>query len=251
MTIEQCWLTNQTGAIIRFRPSQAPSLPRSDVNLHVELFDRRVIAGRFHLHPANPYVAGPEVRHFIKSRVSDRSREQALIDVSGRYWRLFEAEPVAAEVRRHGVSGARASSGEATGQDLDRILTRLDAIAETKSRHSAYQRLLRPAGLRQILIQLMGAKCQVEGCNAVEESVGKWGEQAAGLAIIEVHHIEAVAKREDHSAKNLCVLCGNHHGLIHGFGPWTVRHQGDNVILTRDERSLTIVRELSFLREGN
>lgn len=248
MGMEPCWLTNQTGAIIRFRPSQLRRLPRADVDLRVELFDGRVIPGRFHLHPANPYVAGPDVRHFIQSRVASRSREQALIEISGTYWRLFESEPIAVEVKRHGVSGTRASSGSMTGVDLARILARLDAIAEGEPRVREYRRLLRPAGLRQILINLMGTSCQVEGCDAVEQSVRKWGERAAGLAILEVHHIEAVAKRVDHTPQNLCVICGNHHRLIHGFGPWVVEHQGDDVLLTCSGTSMRIARDLSFLR---
>ena len=247
MSLEPCWLTNQTGTIIRFRPSQVSRLPDEDMDLIVELFDGRVIPGRFHLNPANPYVAGPQVRQFIRSRVRPQSREQALISVSGSYWRLFEAEPVGAEAARYGVNRQRATKGGLTGRDLNRILTRIDALSSQAGRRAAYERLIRPAGLRQVVIGLMGANCQVEGCEAAQSTVNEWGDAAAALSVLEVHHIEAVAKVEDHSPKNLCVICANHHRLIHGFGPWTICHQDDDVILARGERHLRIVRDLSAL----
>ena len=247
MSLEPCWLTNQTGAIIRFRTSQVPRLPGEDVDLTVELFDGRVLPGRFHLNPANPYVAGPLVRQFIQSRVPAQSREQVLISVTGRYWRLFEAEPVGAEAARYGVSRHRATRGELTGRDLARIFTRIDAFGDQSGRREAYKRLIRPAGLRQLVIGLMGANCQVEGCDAAQSTADEWDDAAAALSVIEVHHIEAVAKVEDHSPKNLCVICANHHRLIHGFGPWTIRHENDDVILARGGRHLRIVRDLFAL----
>ena len=247
MGLEPCWLTNQTGAIIRFRTSQVPKLPNEDVDLTVELFDGRVVPGRFHLNPANPYVAGTRVRRFIRSRVPDRSWEQALISVTGRHWRLFEAGPVAAEAARYGVSRARAEQGRLTGRDLERMLKRIDAISGKSGRRAAYDRLLRPAGLRQVIIGLMGAQCQVEGCDAAQATADQWEDAAAALSVLEVHHIEAVAKVEDHTPKNLCVICANHHRLIHGFGPWAIHRKGDHVVLVRGERHLRILRDLSAL----
>ena len=247
MSLEPCWLTNQTGTIIRFRPSQVSRLPDQDVDLTVELFDGRVIAGRFHLHPANPYVAGPQVRQFIRSRVSAQSREQALISVDGTYWCLFEPEPLGAEVARYGVSVRRATEGKLTGGDLDRILRKIDGLSRKAGRSAAYDRLIRPAGLRRWIVGLMGSECQVEDCDAAESTAKQWKDAAAALSVLEVHHIEAVAKVEDHSPKNLCVICANHHRLIHGFGPWAVRHENGDVILSRGGRQLRIVRDLSAL----
>ncbi len=247
MPIEPCWLTNQTGAIIRFRPSQLRRLPTHDTDLLIKLFDGEVVRGRFHRHSANPYVAGREVRQFIIERVPDRSREQALIDISGRYWQLFETTPVGREVKRYGVSAVRARSGKLTGSDLERILKTIDRITRFKRRLYAYERLLRPPGLRRIVLQLMGASCQAAACTAAETAVDEWGDQAAGIAILEVHHIEAVAQCADHSPRNLCVLCGNHHRLIHGFGPWSIAHANDDIILRHQTRELRIVRDLSFL----
>ncbi|MEX0718886.1 MAG: hypothetical protein WD066_19995 [Planctomycetaceae bacterium] len=248
MSIEKCWLTNQTGAIIRFRTSQLAHLPPKDADLHIELFDGRIISGRFHLHRANPYVAGPEVRRFILDRVPNRSSEEALIDLSGRYWRLFESEPVVNEVKRHRVSAARVRSGRLTGADLARILRQVDRITQFKGRIREYQRLLRPAGLRRLVLQLMGASCQTDGCDAAESAHRDWNDPAAGIALLEVHHLEEVARREDHNPTNLCVLCANHHRLIHGFGPWTILHDHDDIELSRGSRTLRIVRDMSFLR---
>jgi hypothetical protein len=247
VSLEPCWLTHQTGAIIRFRPSQLPRLPADDMDLSVELFDGRVVAGRYHRSSANPYVAGSEVRRFILERVAPRSREQALINVAGAHWRLFEAGPVADQVHQYGVSRRRAERGQITGRDLSRILNRIDGISPRSDRTQAYDRLFRPAGLRQLIIQLMGSSCQVEGCDAAEQAAEEWGDPAAGLAIVEVHHIEALAKVADHSPRNLCVVCANHHRLIHGFGPWSVHHEGDGVVLTKAGGRIFIRRNLSFL----
>ena len=247
MSVEACWLTNQTGTIIRFRPSQLPRLPDENVGLTVELFDGRVIHGRFEPHPANPYVSGRDVVRFIKERVAPRSNEQVLISVTGRHWRLFKAKPVIDEVACYGVNHQRAALGELTGKDLDRILKKIDALNDQSDRREKYQRLIRPPGLRQMIIELMGANCQVDGCDAAQSTADEWHDTAAALSVLEVHHIEALAKVKDHSPKNLCVICANHHGLIHGFGPWVIRHEDDDVILSREGRHLHIVRDLSTL----
>lgn len=247
MSVEACWLTHQTGTIIRFRPSQLSRLPNDDMDLTVELFDGQVIPGRFHLHPSNPYVAGPRIVQFIRSHVRPQSREQALISVVGRHWRLFKAQPVSKEMARYGVSRQRAALGQLRGKDIDRILKKIDRLSDQSSRRKEYQRLTRPPGLRQIIIELMGMKCQVEGCDAAQSTADEWDDDSAALSVLEVHHIEAVAKIEDHSPRNLCVLCANHHRLIHGFGPWAICHRDDDVILTREGRHLYIVRDLSVL----
>ena len=247
MSLEPCWLTNHTGTIIRFRPSQLPRLPDEDMDLTVELFDGRVIPGRFHRHPANPYVAGQHVRQFIQSRVHAESREQVLISVIGQHWRLYEPGPVGAEAARYGVDRQRAVHGRLTGRDLDRILKQIDVLSDRSGRREAYERLMRPPGLRQLVMGLMGARCQVEHCDAAQSTADEWDDEAAARSVLEVHHIEEVAKVEDHSPRNLCVICANHHRLIHGFGPWAVRHEGDDVILTRRGRQLRIVRDLSVL----
>ena len=247
MSLEPCWLTNHTGTIIRFRTSQLPKLPDEDMDLTVQLFDGQVIPGRFHRNPDNPYVAGQRVRQFIQSRVPDESSEQALISVTGQHWRLFEPEPIGAEVARYGVDKQRVIDGKLTGRDLDRILKRIDVLSCRVGRREAYERLTRPPGLRQLVIGLMGARCQVEHCDAAQSTAAQWDDDAAALSVLEVHHIEEVARVEDHSPRNLCVICANHHRLIHGFGPWDVYHEGDNVILTRRGRQLRIVRDLSVL----
>ena len=249
--MERCWLTNQTGAIIRFRPSQVSKLPNRDVDLNIELPDGRVIPGRFHLNPKNPYVAGKLVRRFIQSRVPERGREQVLISTIGRHWRLFEAKPLGKLAGQYGVSKKRAREGRLTGKDVARILKRIDSINVRKGRVEKYNRLLRPAGLRQLVLELMGPTCQVECCDAAESAAKKWDDPAASHSILEVHHIEALAKAEDHSPRNLSVICANHHRLIHGFGPWKIRHNGDDVILTRGPKSLRIVRNLSVLDKAN
>ena len=167
--------------------------------------------------------------------------------MAGLHWRLFEAKPVGEEAARYGVSRQRAAQGRLTGRDLHRILAQIDALGGRSGRVRAYKRLIRPAGLRQLVIDMMGENCQVEGCDAAQSAADEWDDAAAALSVLEVHHIEAVAKVEDHSPKNLCVICANHHRLIHGFGPWAIRREDDDVILSRGGRYLRIVRDLSAL----
>lgn len=247
MSLEPCWLTHHTGTYIRFRPSQAPKLPDHDVDLTIELYDGQTVPGRFHLNPANPYVGGPKLLQFIRSRVPFRSKEQALISVIGRHWRLFEPDSVGAEAARYGLDEQRARVEGLTGRDLGRILARIDALTTRSGRRESYERLTRPPALRRLVIGLMGARCQVEHCKAAERSKDAWDDDGAALAVLEVHHIEEVAKVEDHSPANLCVICANHHRLIHGLGPWVVRHESDDVVLSRRGGHLRIMRDLSVL----
>ncbi len=171
----------------------------------------------------------------------------ALIDVAGDFWRLYPLDDAVEFARREHMSTARVRAGRVTGADLSRLLARADRQTQAGERRRTYARLLRPSGLRRMILELMGRSCQVDGCAAAEDVEREWGDPRAGLAIVEVHHVEAMARCVDHRPRNLCVVCGNHHRLIHGFGPWAIEHDGDDVILTRVSRSIRIVRDLSFL----
>ncbi len=247
MSLLGCTLVHHTGTMIRFRPSQLADLPNDDVDVMVELPNRHVVVGHFRRHPANPNISGRALVQYIKRRQPFGRNAAALIDVGGRLWRLYAVEDAVPLAEQARISTSRVRSGNLTGGDLSRLLQLADQWASDRPRRAAYSRLLRPAGLRRMILGLMGTECQVEGCGAAESETERWHDTAAGIAILQVHHIEAIARKADHHPRNVCVICANHHALIHGYGPWTVQHDGDCVVLSTAGGLLRIARDLTCL----
>lgn len=250
MSVIGCAIVHHTGTMIRFRTSQLPELPDDDRTLLIDLPDGRSVEGHFRRNPANPNVSGEEVVRYIKDQLNFGDARSMVVDVDaiGARWRLFEIEdalPLAAEAR---VSKKRVENGALTAADLTKFLERADDLPTEQERRRAYERILRPAGLRRIILGFLGDDCQVEGCTAASDARAAWGDASAGKAVLDVHHVEAVAQRVDHHPTNLCVLCANHHALVHRYGPWTIAHDGDDVLLSRGPRVIRIVRRLGFLR---
>ena len=249
MPLLPCKLVHRTGTIIRFTTSQLTDLPVGHQDVRVRLPSGQTVDGHFNRHPQNPNVTGPGIVRYIKRNLPPNSNEEALIDVGDGLWILYRL-PGAAAAGDAGFTPAgaqRVGRGTLTGDDLKDVLSKLDQLQRGNERRQAYQRLLRPPGLRRLILELMGASCQVDGCDAAEEFARTHG-PAAGPAVVEVHHVEAVARRVDHHPNNLCVLCANHHRLIHGTGSWEIKHDGDDVLLTSALPGggvLRIVRDLS------
>ena len=250
MAILPCALVHHTGTIIRFRPSQLRELPASDLDLTIELPSGKLVEGHFRRHPANPNISGRGVVKYIKARLNFGDVRPGLIDNAGKtLWRLYKTDRLVQLAQVHRISQTRASRGSLTGRDIKKLLAAVDRVQSATQRRREYAKLLRPAALRRIVLDLMGARCQVDGCTAHLDMRRQWRDPAAAVAILDVHHIEALARCIDHNPRNLCILCGNHHHLIHYFGPWEVSHAGDDVILTKGSRDLRIVRDLGFMRE--
>lgn len=248
MPLLDCALMGHTGAIIRFRPSQLPTLPAKRMHVSVELPNGTVVDGDFNPHHANPYISGAAVRQFILQKVGAGSSRKALIDVSGRHWHLFDLEEVEAVASEFHAHSNRLAKGELAPRDVQQMLNRLDALSGSTERQEGYSRLLRPAGLRRFVLTIFGEDCQIQGCDVARDWRRDWQDAAAGAAILDVHHIEALAQVVDHHPRNLCVVCANHHRLIHGLSPWSVRHESDDVLLGHGSRSLRILRNLASLR---
>lgn len=247
MGILGCALVHHTGSMIRFRTSQLPDLPSHDRNVLLGLPNGRVVDGHFRRHPANPNVSGADLVRYIKGVLPFGVNKPMMIDATGGRWQLYEIDDAVPLVTAAKVSTQRLRNGTLTGTDLAKLLKLADGETQTAKREVAYNRLLRPAGLRRLILSLMGTDCQVDGCAAASDMRKQWGYAAAGIAILQVHHIEAMAQRVDHHPNNLCVLCANHHALIHGHGPWEISHAGDDVVLKRGARSTRVIRDLSFL----
>jgi len=248
MDLLECTIVHHTGTIIRFKPSQLSALPSSDLDIDVVLPTGEVAAGHFRRNPANPNVSGRGIVRYIKGRLPAKTTEKMLLEiVSDSWWILYDMKEAVEVAKQAGVDVPRTRSGQLTNQDMRKFVEWADKEAKDDKRIERYRSVLRPSGLRKLVLEFMGTACQVEGCRSTEETREEWGERAA-LAIVDVHHLEAVAKSHDHSPWNLCVLCANHHRLIHGLAPWEVVHEKDDVILTTHGKSLRIRRDLRGFR---
>lgn len=237
-----CMLVHDTGTMIRFRTRQLGDLPNHSLDLRVLLTAGRLVDGHFNRHPQNPNISGVGVVRFIKRRIAFGEREAALIDCRAPdLWILHtlqEAEPIAREAR---VPLRRIREGALVAADLAQLLALADRYADAGLRVEEYKRILRPSGLRRMVLGLMGTRCQAEGCTARDAFDANWG-NGAGEVIVDVHHIESVARTDDHHPRNLCVLCANHHRFVHGWGSWTVSHAGSDITLTTARQGLVIRR---------
>jgi len=249
MSLIACAIVHHTGTILRFRTSQLPDLPNADCDMPLVLPNGAVVHVHFRRHPANPNISGPGLVRYIKRRLRFGEKRGGLVELGpGNVWRLFEIGDAEKVASAHGIRLAALRRGELLAESLAEALGRIDRIHGTQERRIAYQRLLRPALLRRLILGLFGESCQVDACKAPEDASAYWNDAAAGRAIVEVHHVESLAACVDHHPHNLCVLCANHHRLIHGFGPWTITHVGDNILIGKGPKQLQIVRDLSFLR---
>lgn len=237
-----CKLVHDTGTMIRFRTSQLGLLPNASRDVQVLLPTGRVVDCHFNRHPQNPNISGPELVAYIKQRIALKAREDVLLERrTPTLWivhLLADALAVATEAR---VPVGRVRSGALQPQDFAALLNLADRENDRGRRVGTYKRVLRPAGLRQLVIDVVGARCMVEDCGACHQFDTDWG-PGSGDVIVEVHHIEEVARTNDHHPRNLCVLCANHHRYVHHSGSWAVRHDGPNVVLGRGVREMLIVR---------
>lgn len=191
-------LVHHTGSMIRFRPAQLQYLPTQDVDCSVTLLDGRNVKGRFHRHPANPYIGGPELVGWIKT------------------WVLWN-EPVSIVVEQVGRGlgiRLRTRSGGQPHTALSRRIRRkavgLGKIKSAARRRRAYSAWEHDPRLRQLVLQVWLPQCQVVGCGASQGLPSTLAD-----TIVDVHHIEFVSSGGSDSPTNLCLLCANHHALVH------------------------------------
>jgi predicted HNH restriction endonuclease len=204
--------------------------------------NKQLVQAHFNRNYANPNVTGPELVRYIKNRLQPGGREDVLVEIrSSDLWVLHLIDDVLQVTTVAGVSSSRVKKGVFEAKDMAALLALADAETNREKRWEYYKRILRPPGLRRLFIRLMGARCMVDSCSASEEFDAAWG-AGSGEAIVEVHHVEHVAKRIDHSPRNLCVLCANHHKLLHDNGEWTIKHDGPNIIFSRGVRELKVIR---------
>ncbi len=222
-------LVHHTGSMVRLTTSQLPYMPTADQDCTLVLPDGKVVAGRFHRHPANPYIGGRELVGWIKSWIPARQTldvylEQVGTTLTGRI--SFD------------------SAGQKFAPAIRRELRTLASQPRGK-RRVAYERWERDPRLRPAVLSVWDARCQVVGCDSTSTS-----QIPAHLAgrLVDVHHLNHVGTGGTDSTLNLALLCVMHHHLIHR-APSTsliesdlehalVKVNGTHLAILRDGRSL-------------
>ena len=245
-----CRLVHDTGTMIRFRTSQLGDLPEASGDVGLLLPTGRVVTGHFNRNRRNPNVSGGGLVRYVKRRLRFGKREDVLVERRGAgLWVLHLVEPAVAVAKDAELSSTgidRVKRGKPKFQDLSALVRLADRESRRDRRVQVYKRLLRPAGLRRLVMNAVGAvACMAQDCDATERFEAAWG-AGSGAAIVDVHHVEQLARAVDHHPRNLCILCANHHRFVHGSGSWTVRHDGPDVILGRANRELVIRRPDTF-----
>lgn len=147
MALLDCTLVHHTGTMIRFVTSQLPSLPTADQDVWVALPNGRAVRGRFHLHPANPYVGGPDVVSYIKGILDFGQNSRMLIDISpGGTWTLYSVDDAGHVASRAGVGLEELAPDQFSMSNLEQLLQMADSEAAAGARRRVYQQVLRPPG---------------------------------------------------------------------------------------------------------
>lgn len=245
-----CKLVHHTGTMIRFRTSQLGDLPKASRDVALLLPTGHIVTGHFNRNRQNPNVSGKSLVRYVKRRLRFGEREDVLLERRrADFWVLHllkDAVAAAEDVKLSPTGIGRVRSGALKFQDLTALVNLADHEGRRGRRVQEYRRVLRPAGLRRLVLNAVGASaCMVRDCDASEHFEAAWG-AGSGAVIVEVHHVEQVAHAVDHHPRNLCILCANHHRFVHGSGSWTVRHDGPDVILGRANRELVIRRPDTF-----
>lgn len=237
-----CKLVHDTGTMLRFRTSQLGLLPHASRDVHLLLPTGRIVGAHFNRHPQNPNLSGRDLVRYIKRRLAFGAREDVLIEqLSTNLWTLHLLADAVEIGNAAQLPACTMRAGTLRPVDLSAILAMADREGERGRRVRTYRRVLRPAALRRLILGVVGATCMIEGCDACEFFDDEWG-VGSGTMIVEVHHIEHVARTIDHHPRNLCVLCANHHRFVHGSGAWSIHHDDANVIFRRNGQEMTVVR---------
>jgi hypothetical protein len=185
--------------MVRFTTGQLGNLPEGDVDCTLELPDGVVVNGRFHKHHDNPYIGGPSVVKWIKSWVRYNVPVQAVVDQVGLGTRL-----------RLRVGAAGPSEDVSLRRRVLSSARQLGRVAQPVRRRKMYEAWERDPSLRRFALQAWSAACQVEGCTLL-------GTVPPHLQpkMVDVHHLNHVAKGGDDSPLNICILCVVHHQLMH------------------------------------
>jgi len=220
-------LGHHTGSMIRFTTRQLENLPTQDCRCDILLPDGQVVNGRFHRHPANPYIGGRALVRWIKSWVPWNRPLRVYVEQVGKSDRV-----------RLRVSQGGGKQTEHQTHFRKQAL-HLGRVKRRARKRGEYSRLERDPRIRQALLQIWPARCQVANCDSHTKVPA-----ALRSAIVEVHHITHVSEGGPDSPVNLCLLCANHHGLIH-------RAPNSKVLECGSERAMVVVNGLTLTVKRN
>ena len=239
-------LTKSTGTILRFRPSQIGQLPPADRAVEVVTPDGGTLSAKFHRHVQNPYFAGAEIRHWIIQQCPGTNRRDTHMYELVRYsaYLVETDEDVAGALDSVHRTVQHPTSAPAQALDAWTQLRRVgDSFrrAPRKIRSSMATRYEADPKLSRLVKECFGYDCQVEGCRGLPGVDGK--------NFVEAHHLEHLSRGGAHHPHNLCVLCANHHRLLHRDANVRVLTRiGDDVVIRHSEGRLWVRRDLSKLR---
>ena len=239
-------LTKNTGTILRFRPSQIGQLPGTDRAVIVVTPDGETLPGKFHRHVQNPYFGGAEIRHWIIQQCPGTNRRDSNM------YELVRHSAYLVETDQD-VAGALDSvhrmvqpSASPAGQVPD-VWTQLRRVGDSfrgaprKIRSSMATRYEADPELSRLVKECFGYKCQVDGCRGLP------GVDAKNF--VEAHHLEHLSRGGAHDPHNLCVLCANHHRLLHRDASVRLLTRiGDDVLIRHCKGKFWVRRDLSKLR---
>ncbi len=192
-------LVHRTGTMIRFTTAQLPSLPARDVNCQVVLPDGNTVDGHFRRNPANPYVGGRSLVRWIKTWIPQDQSVDIVVEQVGRQNQL----------RLHIPSNRPSPAPSKQRVATRRKVLRLAQVPSARKRRE-YNAWERDPALRQAVLLAWPSTCQVRGCTSASTAP-----QNLLSSILEVHHLISVSTGGSDSPTNVCLLCANHHTLIH------------------------------------
>ena len=232
-----------------------PIPPRSRAR-QLFLVLREQITGRFHarvLESNDLHRLPDEVVRFVLE--AHGSRGQHVAHLTGVFEDLSTpAQPTtppsvgehpSGSVEGGGISAPAplaASSWEGLARRVQKIEQQSARFAR---RYMRAWRYVRDRRVRNLALTCFGARCQVRGCVFT-----------AGLSedhtlyVLEVHHLQAVARGGADTPFNLSVLCANHHRLCERLpGARALDASGtDDIVVVHDSGSFLIERDLDALR---
>lgn len=227
-------LVHHTGTMIRFTTSQLGHLPKQDKGVTIALSDGTELACKFHRHPANPYIAGPQLVKWIKSWIPFRQKEQAIVrEEKEGYYTLLLSSPL--------------KKSKEENEELQKLLKRFRKASERppEERRKKYDVIIRQRINSDLVKKCFGHKCQVENC----EFLANVSEELY-MFLSEVHHLEHLGVSGDNSPYNLAILCANHHAIFHRDKTAKVEKiEGDHMLISynKGQKKVWIRRNLSLL----
>lgn len=236
-------LVHHTGSMIRFTTSQLDYLPNRDELIEVILPDGTKIKCRFHLHKANPYIAGEKIVHWIKGIVPFGEKRKVFVEItSGNKYLVYMVKTFIQDRKTKKLPKNKEDS-------FKKLLKRLSMLSSqpAKIRRQKYIETFNNRINSNLIKEVFGINCQVENCEYTSNE-----NRVLMNFMSEVHHLEHLASGGTNSPFNLAILCSNHHSILHRDATAKIINlRGDNVQISyfHGKRKKWIIRDLSMLHK--